>query len=142
MSETPEVGTGHKLTFREVLRAVQDPSDPMHEQAVEQERELADRLGPMVSDTIAKSLLSSRPVMQPLSLPEAPEAITARRLRDTNELLARMVDIAQADADRARADAAEANRRTRHALIAAWVAVGVTVAVGVVQVVVALTTGG
>jgi hypothetical protein len=73
---------------------------------------------------------------------DMPDVVTARRLRETNELLAAMVDIAQADAADARREATNAERRTWWALLAAWVAVIVTVVVGIVQIWVATAGGG
>ncbi|WP_353707544.1 hypothetical protein ABRQ22_16765 [Cellulosimicrobium sp. ES-005] len=57
---------------------------------------------------------------------------------DANEILSGMADLARDEANAARKDASDAARKTRHALVAAWVAVGVTVVVGAVQVAVAL----
>jgi hypothetical protein len=65
---------------------------------------------------------------------DLPEERTARRLLETNQLLAQMVDVAQEDAANARLEAKTADTRTFWALVAAWVAVAVTVVVGAVQI--------
>lgn len=122
------------MTMRDLIRAERDPSHPLHEQAV--------REGATFSAAFAQGLqfpVPSTRTVESLGLENMPDVVAARRLGETNELLAEMVDVARADAARARDDAEQSKRQTRLALLAAWVAVAVTVVVGVVQVWVAVT---
>ncbi len=128
--------TPKKITVGDLMRAQEDPNDPLLQAA----REQMAAAGRQVAEAVVKPLAVSE--LSGLRFPEAPAVVTARRLRETNELLAQMVDIAQADATEARAEASRADHRTWWALFAAWVAVAVTVAVGIVQIWVATAGGG